>query len=187
MLNDISRVIYTKEQLDDAISRLAKQISIDYKDKNLLLVCILKGSIMVLTDLMRALTVPCSVEFMVVSSYGAEMYTAGRVKIIKDLDIDVKNYDLLIVEDIFDSGVTLSSLSETIKNMKNPRSFKICTLIDRPSGRRSDITLKPDYVGLTLEDDGFIVGYGLDFNEHYRNLPFIGVLTKEAIEKVKKQ
>lgn len=176
MLNDIKEIWYTKEQLQEMINRLGAEISRDYKDKNLLLVSILKGSVITMADLMRAITIPCAIDFMVVSSYFGNSST-GRVKIIKDLDIDVSNFDLLIVEDILDSGLTLSSLSKLLKT-RNPRSVKICTLLDKPASRKADI--KPDYVGTQIED-GFVVGYGLDFNEKYRNLPFIGVIKDSLI------
>lgn len=130
-------------------------------------------------DLMRNITVPCRIDFMAVSSYGSGTQSSGRVKIKKDLDIDISGYDLLVVEDILDSGVTLNSLRQLLK-LRNPKSIKICTLLDKPERRKADITA--DYVGTEVPDE-FVVGYGLDYDEKYRNLPFIGVLKRSVYEK----
>ncbi len=176
MKNDIKKVLMNERKLQATIARLGKQISEDYADKNLLLVSVLKGSVVTMADLMRAITIPCAIDFMVVSSYGSGTSTSGTVKIIKDLDIPLHDYDLLIVEDILDSGVTLSSLKEMLL-VREPRSIKICTLLDKPARRKADI--KADYVGAVIEDE-FVVGYGLDYDEKYRNLPYIGIL-KESV------
>lgn len=177
MKNDIKKVLLSEKDIAKMIKRLGKAISEDYKDKNLMIVSILKGSVVTMADLMRAITIPCVIDFMVVSSYGSGTQTSGSVKIIKDLDVDIRDYDLLIVEDILDSGVTLSNLLEMLSS-REPASIKICTLLDKPERRKVDI--KPDYVGATVPDE-FIVGYGLDYAEKYRNLPYIGVLKEEAI------
>ena len=155
---------------------LGAQISRDYEGKNLVLVSILKGSVVFMADLMRAVSIPCSIDFMVVSSYGgSNTSSSGLVKIIKDLDGDLSGKDVLIVEDILDTGVTLSKLVPMLK-MRNPNSVKICTILDKPSRRKADI--QPDYEGFQVPDE-FVVGYGLDYDEKYRNLPYVGVLKPE--------
>ncbi len=179
MLNDIEKVLYSEEELEAICKRLGEQISEDYKDKNLLLVSVLKGSVVFMGDLMRSITVPCRIDFMAVSSYGSGTESTGRVKIKKDLDIDISGYDLLVVEDILDSGITLDNLRRILM-LRNPKSIKICTLLDKPERRKADI--KADYVG-TIVPDEFVVGYGLDYDEKYRNLPFIGVLKRSVYEK----
>ncbi|MBC8534604.1 hypoxanthine phosphoribosyltransferase [Yeguia hominis] len=176
MLEQISKVLYSQEDLQNVVARLGKQISEDYRDKNLLMISILKGSVVFMADLMRAVTIPARIDFMSVSSYGSGVKTSGVVRILKDLDKPIEGYDLLIVEDILDSGMTLDYIVGILK-ARNPRSIRICTLFDKPERRVTDI--KADYVGLQVPDE-FIVGYGLDFDEVYRNLPFIGVLKPEA-------
>ena len=160
--------------------RLGAQISRDYAGKNLVLVSILKGSVVFMADLMRAVSIPCNIDFMVVSSYGgSNTTTSGLVKIIKDLDGDLSGKDVLIVEDILDTGVTLSNLVPMLK-MRNPNSVKICTILDKPSRRKADI--QPNYEGFQVPDE-FVVGYGLDYDEKYRNLPYVGVLKPEVYTK----
>lgn len=171
--NDIEKVLISEEELKEIIKRLGKQITEDYKDKNLLVVSVLKGSVMVMADLLREIKLPLRIDFMSVSSYGSGTTTSGSVKIIKDLDINLAGYDLLIVEDILDSGVTLSSLKEILLT-RGPASVKICTLLDKPERRKADIVA--DYVGAQIPD-AFVVGYGLDYDEKYRNLPFVGILS----------
>ena len=178
MINDIERVLLSEEELKKIIKRLGKEITEDYKDKNLLVVSVLKGSVMVMADLLREIKIPCRIDFMSVSSYGSGTKTTGSVKIIKDLDIDLAGYDLLIVEDILDSGVTLSSLKEILLT-RDPASVKICTLLDKPERRKADI--KADYIGAQVPD-AFVVGYGLDYDEKYRNLPFVGILSPKVYE-----
>ena len=176
--NDIEKVFFSKEELAGIVKRLGAQISRDYEGKNLMLVSILKGSVIFMADLMREITVPCNIDFMCVSSYGSGTESSGNVKIIKDLDIDLQGKDLLLVEDILDSGKTLY----TVKNMlmtRNPASVKVCTLLDKPERRQAEIYA--DYAG-TFVPDEFVVGYGLDYAEKYRNLPYIGVLKKEIYE-----
>lgn len=179
MNDDILRVLYSEEELEAKCAELGAQISKDYEGKNLLLVSVLKGAVVFMTDLMRHITVPCSIDFMVVSSYGSGVKTSGVVKIVKDLDADLAGKDLLIVEDILDTGVTLSNLVPMLK-MRNPNSVKICTILDKPSRRKADI--QPDYEGFQVPDE-FVVGYGLDYDEKYRNLPYVGVLKPEVYEK----
>jgi hypoxanthine phosphoribosyltransferase len=172
MLDDIKEVLIGKEEIEIIIKKLGSQISRDYYDGNLLLVSILKGSVVFMADLMRAISIPCRIDFMAVSSYGSGTTSSGAVKIIKDLDIDLEGYDVLIVEDILDSGKTLSYISDLLKG-RNPKSLKICTLFDKPERRQVDLV--PDYKGVEVPDE-FIVGYGLDCDEKYRNLPFVAVL-----------
>ena len=180
MNNDIAKVLISEEQLQAKVAELGAQISRDYEGKDLLLVSILKGSVVFMADLMRAITEPCSIDFMVVSSYGgANTTSTGLVKIVKDLDQDLSGKDVLIVEDILDTGVTLSNLVPMLK-MRNPNSVKICTILDKPSRRKADI--QPDYEGFQVPDE-FVVGYGLDYDEKYRNLPYVGVLKPEVYEK----
>ena len=173
MINDIEKVLISEEELKEIIARLGKQITEDYKDKNLLVVSVLKGSVMVVSDLLREIKLPLRIDFMSVSSYGSGTTSSGTVKIIKDLDINLAGYDLLIVEDILDSGVTLSSLKQILLT-RGPASVKICTLLDKPERRKADI--KADYVGAQIPD-AFVVGYGLDYDEKYRNLPYVGILS----------
>lgn len=175
MYNDIKESFYSEEFLKETVKELGKKISEDYKGKNLLLVSILKGSVIFMADLMRAITIPCKIDFMCVSSYGTGTNSSGAVKIIKDLDIDVENYDILLVEDILDSGRTLNYVKNLLEDRK-PSSIKICTLLDKPSRRVVD--LYADYSGAEVPD-AFVVGYGLDYAEYYRNLPYIGVLKEE--------
>lgn len=171
MFDDIKEVLITEEEIEQLIKKLGEQISEDYANQNLLLVSVLKGSIVFMADLMRAITIPCKIDFMAVSSYGSGT-KSGSVKIIKDLDIDLDGYDVLIIEDILDSGKTLAYILELL-NGRHPRSLKICTLFDKPDQRQVD--LKPDYKGTAVPDE-FIVGYGLDYDEKYRNLPYVAVL-----------
>ena len=179
MHDDIKNVLVSEEELKAKVRELGAQISRDYEGKNLVLVSILKGSVGVMADLMRAVSIPCSIDFMVVSSYGGSNTSSGLVKIIKDLDGDLSGKDVLIVEDILDTGITLSNLVPMLK-MRHPNSVKICTILDKPSRRKADI--KPDYEGFQVPDE-FVVGYGLDYDEKYRNLPYIGILKPCVYEK----
>ena len=170
--NDVSEILYTEEKLQEIVQAMGRRITEDYQGKNLFLVSVLKGSLIFMADLMRAIDLPCAIDFMVVSSYGSGTKTTGVVKIVKDLDQDLSGKDILIVEDILDSGMTLSYLKGLLQS-RNPASIRIATLLDKPSRRKVD--LKADYVGFEVPDE-FVVGYGLDFDEEYRNLPFVGVL-----------
>lgn len=171
--NDIEKVLLSEDELKEIIKRLGKEITEDYKDKNLLVVSVLKGSVVVMADLLREIKLPLRIDFMSVSSYGSGTTTSGTVKIIKDLDINLAGYDLLIVEDILDSGVTLSNLKEILLT-RGPASVKICTLLDKPERRKANVVA--DYVGAQIPD-AFVVGYGLDYDEKYRNLPYVGILS----------
>lgn len=179
MDKDIARVLFTADQIAETVAELGRRISRDYEGKNLLMISVLKGSLVFMADLMRAVTVPCSIDFLSVSSYGSGTSTTGQVRILKDLDSPVEGLDILVVEDILDSGVTLSYLLELLSARK-PRSIKLCTLLDKPDRRK--VHIQPDYVGLTVPDE-FIVGYGLDYAEKYRNLPYIGVLHPSVYQK----
>ena len=178
MHNDIEKILFSEQQIEEIVSRLGTKISEDYGDKNLLLVGILKGSVVFMADLMRKITVPCSIEFMALSSYGNSTRSSGVVRVIKDLSIDIKDYDVLVIEDILDSGNTLAQL-KTMLEMRAPKSLKICTFFDKPERRVADI--KADYVGAQIPDE-FIVGYGLDYAEKYRNLPYVGIIKPELYQ-----
>lgn len=173
MRDDIQTVLVTEEQLRAKVAELGAQVSRDYAGRDLLLVSILKGAVVFMADLMRAVTIPCSIDFMVVSSYGGtNTESTGLVKIVKDLDADLSGRDVLIVEDVLDTGVTLSNLVPMLK-MRHPNSVRICAILDKPARRKTDI--RADYIGFEVPD-AFVVGYGLDYDEKYRNLPFVGVL-----------
>lgn len=177
---DIKRVLFTEEEIKSIIKRLGKEITEDYKDKNLLLVGILKGSVVFMADLMREIDLKCKIDFMAISSYGAGTRSSGVVRLLKDLSTNIEGYDVLIIEDILDSGNTLSHLRELLK-LRNPKSLKICTFFDKPE-RRVVKDMVADYVGAEIPDE-FIVGYGLDYSEEYRNLPYVGVLKSELYSK----
>ena len=174
---DIAEVLITEDELKEICKNLGDQISRDYEGKNLLLVSILKGAVVFLSDLLREITCDCRIDFMAVSSYSGAK-TTGVVKFKKDLDINPEGCDILIVEDILDSGITLAYLKH-ILNDRNANSIKICTLLDKPENRKADI--KADYVGAVIPDK-FVVGYGLDYDEKYRNLPYVGVLSPSVYE-----
>lgn len=176
MEKDIEKILISEEEIKKIVSDLGARISNDYKDKNLLMVSVLKGSVVFMADLMRAVTIPCRIDFMSVSSYGSGAKTSGVVKIIKDLDLNLEGYDLLVVEDILDSGKTLDYLLKVLKQ-RNPASIKICTFLDKPERRQVD--LYADYSGTTVPDE-FVVGYGLDYDEKYRNLPYVGALKRSV-------
>ena len=169
---DIESVLVSEEEIKEICERLGKQISEDYKGKKLLLVSVLKGAIVFMADIMRNITCECEIDFLSVSSYSGAK-TTGVVKFKKDMDVNPDGMDILIVEDILDSGVTLSYLKEVLLQ-RNAASIKICTFLDKPANRRADI--KADYVGKVVPDE-FVVGYGLDYDEKYRNLPFVGILS----------
>ncbi len=175
MIDDIVKVLISEQQLQQKVKELAKAITNDYQGKNLMLICVLKGGVMFATDLMKNITIPVKIDFMAISSYGMSTTTSGVVRILKDLEAEVAGKDLLIVEDIVDSGLTLKYLKEMLLSRK-PNSLKVCTILDKPEGRQVEV--KADYVGFNIPDK-FVVGYGLDYAEKYRNLPFIGILKPE--------
>lgn len=172
MNEDILQVLFTEEQLRQKCAELGARISRDYEGKNLLMVSVLKGSVVFMADLMRQITVPCGIDFMAVSSYGSGVKTSGVVRIIKNLDLDLAGRDILIVEDILDSGMTLAYLTELLRD-RGPASIRIAALLDKPSRRKAAV--QADYVGYVVPDE-FVVGYGLDYDEKYRNLPYVGIL-----------
>ena len=173
---DIEKVLFTQEDIDGIVSRLGEEITRDYAGKDLVLIAVLRGAVVFMGDLMRKIELPTNIDFMAVSSYGDGVKSSGIVRIIKDLDIDIRGRDVLIVEDILDTGITLSKLVPVLK-MRNPGSVKICTILSKPSRRMADI--EPDYCGFEVPDE-FVVGYGLDYDEKYRNLPYVGVLKPEV-------
>lgn len=175
MKKDIKKVLISKRKLKKIVKRLGRQISEDYKGKPLMLVGILKGSIISISDIMREITIPCRIDLMIVSAYKDDT-VVGSVEIIQDIMTDIKNFDVVIIEDIIDTGKTLSCVKKMLLE-REPKSLKICTLLDKPSRRETE--LEADYVGTVVPDE-FVVGYGLDYAERYRNLPYIGVL-KEKI------
>lgn len=180
MHNDIERVLLTEEQIQNRVKELGAQIAEEYKDLNPVMICILKGSIMFFADLVRATPIRLTLDFMAVSSYGRATKSSGEVEIRKDLSGSIEHRHAIIVEDIVDSGYTLSYLTR-ILSARGAKSIKICTLLDKPAGRAPGITLKTDYAGFEIPD-GFVVGYGLDYDEAYRNLPYIGILKPEVYE-----
>ena len=180
MNDDIKNILVSEEALKAKVAELGAQISRDYEGKNLVLVSILKGSVVFMGDLMKKLTIPVEIDFMRVSSYGGETVSSGHVNIILDLmREDLAKCDLIVIEDIIDSGRTLSYLIDYLK-LKGARSVKTCTLLDKPSRRVVDFT--PDYTGKIIPDE-FVVGYGLDYDEKFRALPYIGVLKPEVYSK----
>lgn len=175
MKNDIKEILFTDEQIQEVTSSLAKRIEVDYKDKNPIIVSVLKGSFIFMADLVRKINTPCQLDFMVVSSYGNGTTTTGEVKIIKDLDYVIEGRDVILVEDILDSGMTLSYLLEILK-ARGANSIEICTFLNKPSRRKAEVFVK--YNGYDIPDE-FVVGYGLDYAEKYRNLPYVGILKPE--------
>lgn len=176
---DVERVLFTEEELKNRVAEIAAQIDKDYEGKQPLLVSVLRGSFVFMADLVRQIHVPCTVDFMAVSSYGSGTSSSGQVKIVKDLSEQIEGKDLIVVEDILDSGNTLSYLLQLLQARK-PASVRLCTLLDKPSRRTKAVTA--DYTGFTV-DDLFVVGYGLDYAEKYRNLPYIGILKPAVYEK----
>lgn len=168
--------LFTKDEIDDAVKRLASCIENDFDDEEILFVCLLKGSFMFLSDLIRCIKNPSTVDFMRVSSYGTAMKSKGEVTVTKDLEESIEGKNVIIVEDIIDSGLTLKTIKELLLE-RNPKSLKICALLDKRA--RREVEMEGDYVGLTI-DDGFVVGYGIDYAEHYRNLPEICVVEKDT-------
>ena len=176
---DIERVLFTEEELKARVAEIAARIDKDYAGKEPMLISVLRGSFIFMADLARAITLPCTVDFMAVSSYGSGTTSSGQVKITKDLSESIEGRDIIVVEDILDSGNTLSYLFQLLQ-ARHPASVRLCTLLDKPSRRTKPITA--DYTGFSV-DDLFVVGYGLDYAEKYRNLPYIGVLKPAVYEK----
>lgn len=175
MRNDIERILVTEEELAAKVAEIGAKITEDYAGKDLLLVSVLKGSVVFMADLMRAVNLPIEIDFMAVSSYGSGVKTSGVVKILKDLDVDVAGRHILLVEDILDSGMTLQYIMEML-SQRGAADIKICTLLDKPERRK--VNIQADYFGFVIPDK-FVVGYGLDYGETYRNIPYVGVLKPE--------
>jgi hypoxanthine phosphoribosyltransferase len=175
MIEDIKDILIDEKTLQERVIGIAKELSEEYKDKNPLVICVLKGAVVFMADLIKHMDIPLEIDFMAVSSYGSETKTTGEVRILKDLDKSVDGRHLIIVEDIVDSGFTLSYLIKMFKD-RNIKSVRVCTLLDKPERRKSGVNIH--YVGFVVPDE-FVVGYGLDYAEKYRNLPFIGVLKEE--------
>ena len=180
MEKNIEKVLVSEEQIKAKVEELAAQLSAEYADKDPVFVGVLKGVVIFFADMVRKVSIPCEIDFMCLSSYGGTN-SSGNVVVKKDLSVDIKGRHVVILEDIYDTG---RSLDFTYKYLlsKEPASLKICTLLDKPERRVEGITLKPEYVGFTIPNE-FVVGYGLDYNEHYRNLPYVGVLKPEAYQK----
>ncbi|AMA74507.1 hypoxanthine phosphoribosyltransferase [Aneurinibacillus thermoaerophilus] len=176
MDKDIEKVLFTEEEIAEKVRELGRILSKEYEGKNPLVICVLRGGAPFMTDLVRRMDIPLEMDFMAVSSYGASTQSSGVVRIMKDLDTSVEGRHVIIVEDIIDSGLTLSYLIDIIRR-RNAASVKVVTLLDKPARRTVD--LKPDYCGFEIPD-AFVVGYGLDYAEKYRNLPYIGILKPEV-------
>ena len=174
----VKKVLYSEEDIQAKTKELGEIITRDYKGKDLLVICVLKGAVMFVTDLIKRIDLPLEIDFMAVSSYGNSTVSSGIVRILKDLDKEICGKHLLIVEDIIDTGLTLSYLIENLK-ARNPASVSICTLLDKPGNRKADIDIK--YTGFDCPDE-FVVGYGLDYAEKYRNIPFIFILKEEVYQ-----
>lgn len=179
MENVIKEVLVTEEELQSKIKELGERITEDYRGKNLMLIGILKGAVMFLSDLAKNIKIPLMIDFMAVSSYGNSSKSTGIVRIIKDLESSIEDKDILIVEDIIDTGLTLSYLTDNLKKRK-AKSVKIVTLLDKPERRKVDVPV--DYVGFTIPDE-FVIGYGIDYAEKFRNLPFVASLKEEEYMK----
>ena len=178
MEKDIQKVLLTEEQIQNRIRELGEELTREYADKNPVIVGVLKGVVVFYADMIRQIRVPCQIDFMWLSSYNGTNSAGMTVR--QDLTADITGRHVLILEDIFDTGNSLSYTVEHLKQ-KNPASLKICTLLDKPERRKPGVTLQADYVGFTIPNE-FVVGYGLDYNERYRNLPFIGILKPEVYE-----
>lgn len=174
MHKDVEKILISEDEIKEICKRLGEEISRDYAGKKLLLVSVLKGAVVFMADIMRNITCECEIDFLAVSSYSGSK-TTGVVKFKKDMDVDPDGMDILIVEDILDSGITLSYLKQVLLQ-RNAASLKVCAFLDKPANRKADI--QADYVGKVVPDE-FIIGYGLDYNEKYRNLPYVGILKRE--------
>lgn len=174
--NDIQEILFTEEQLKKRVGEIARQIETDYAGKEIMFIGILRGSFVFLADLCRAVRLPCTLDFMSVSSYGSGTTSSGQIQIIKDLSEDVTGRNIIVVEDILDSGNTLSYLLNILEH-RNPASVRLCALLDKPNRRTKPVELH--YCGFSIPD-AFVVGYGLDYAEQYRNLPYIGILKPEV-------
>jgi hypoxanthine phosphoribosyltransferase len=173
----VSKVLIEEDAVAARVAELGTDVSADYAGRDLLLVGVLKGAVFFMADLMRQLTIPCEVDFMAISSYGASTDSSGVVRILKDLDISIEGRDVLVVEDIIDSGLTLSYLMRMLES-RNPASLEVCALLTKPARREIDVPVR--YTGFEIPNE-FVIGYGLDFGERYRNLPYVAVLDPDAV------
>ena len=180
MESNIQKVLLSEEQIQAKVTELANRLTEEYADKDPIFVGVLKGVVIFFADMVRKMNYPCEIDFMCISSYGGTDST-GNITVKKDISADIKGRHVVILEDIYDTGNSLTFVRDYLLT-KEPASLKICTLLDKPERRKPGVTLQPEYVGFTIPNE-FVVGYGLDFNEHYRNLPYIGVLKPEAYEK----
>ena len=179
MEKNIEKVLLSEEQIQNKVAEFAEILSKEYADKDPVFIGVLKGVVIFFADMVRKINIPCEIDFMCISSYGGTN-TTGNVVVKKDVSVDLKGRHVVILEDIYDTGNSLSFVYDYLMS-KEPASLKICTLLDKPERRKPGVTLKPEMVGFTIPNE-FVVGYGLDFNEHYRNLPYIGVLKPEAYQ-----
>ena len=174
---DVAEILIDEDRLRSRVHELGEEISSDYAGRDLLLIGVLKGAVFFMADLMRTLTIPCEIDFMAISSYGAQTDSSGVVRILKDLDINIEGRDVLVVEDIIDSGLTLSYLMRNLE-AREPASLEVCSLLTKPDRREIDVPVR--YIGFEIPNR-FVIGYGLDFAERYRNLPYVGVLDTELV------
>jgi hypoxanthine phosphoribosyltransferase len=174
---DVAEILIDEDRLKSRVQELGEEISADYVGRDLLLIGVLKGAVFFMADLMRTLRVPCEIDFMAISSYGAQTDSSGVVRILKDLDINIEGRDVLVVEDIIDSGLTLSYLMRNLES-REPASLEVCALLTKPERREIDVPVR--YIGFEIPNR-FVIGYGLDFAERYRNLPYVGVLDTDLV------
>ena len=177
MERDVGEILIDEERLRTRVVELGEEISADYVGRDLLLIGVLKGAVFFMADLMRTLAIPCEIDFMAISSYGAQTDSSGVVRILKDLDINIEGRHVLVVEDIIDSGLTLSYLIRNLES-REPASLEVCSLLTKPERREIEVDVR--YVGFEIPNR-FVIGYGLDFAERYRNLPYVGVLHEELL------
>ena len=180
MEKNIQKVLLSQEQIEAKVQELADQLNAKYAGKDPVFIGVLKGVVIFFADMVRKINTPCEIDFMCISSYGSGTSTTGNVVVKKDISVDIKDRHVVILEDIYDTGNSLTFVREYLLS-KEPASLEICTLLDKPERRKPGVTLVPEYVGFTIPNE-FVVGYGLDFNEHYRNLPYIGILKPEAYQ-----
>ena len=179
MERDIQKVLLTEEQIQKKVQELAGELTKEYADKNPVFIGVLKGVVIFFADMVRNMRFPCEIDFMCISSYGGTT-TTGNTVVKKDVSVDLKGRHVVILEDIYDTGNSLTFVRDYLLS-KEPASLKICTLLDKPERRKPGVTLVPEYVGFTVPNE-FVVGYGLDYNEHFRNLPYVGILKPEAYQ-----
>ena len=179
MSENVERILIDEETLQKRVREMGRQLTEDYRGKDLVIIAILKGAVVFTSDLIKEIKLPLAIDFMAVSSYGVSTKSSGVVRILKDLEEEIEGRDVLIVEDIVDTGLTLHYLVENLWS-RGPKSLKICCCLDKPTRRTAPV--KVDYVGFDIPDE-FVIGYGLDYAERYRNLPYIGILSKDALKK----